>query len=315
MNANFRQRRSRPSARDARDGRGAPPRRHARIGLTIQGLQPNQRVLILGSVAGTRAGHGWFTTDEVLALFDALRLPPPDSVLRSFGQLRTGHVVRTRGDGLWALTPQGEEEVLRLMGEIDPVALGAEMGGTPGAEFVSALHTTISPALAPARWQAGIARMLERFPFETNVFCMTRFARPGSPLPDPVLTVIGRLREVAELHSLTLHVASDRQNEDDLFGNVGAYMWACQYGIGLLENRAGGGTGLNDNVLIELGSMMVIGRRCAMLKDTTAPGLPSDLTAQLYKSVDFDDLEAVGAAAHRWIAEDLGLGQCGSCPI
>lgn len=60
--------------------------------------------------------------------------------------------------------------------------------------------------------------------------------------------------------------------------------------------------------------MLVIGRRCAMLKDTTATGLPSDLTAQLYKSVDFDDLEAVSAAAHRWVSEDLGMPSCASCP-
>lgn len=285
-----------------------------RIGLTIQGLQPNQRILILGSVAGTRAGHGWFTPDEALDLFDALRLPRPGNILRSLGQLRTAALVRTRADSRWALTPQGQERVLELMGEIDPDALAGEMVGTPGAEFVSALHTTISPALAPARWQAGIARLLERYPFETNVFCMTRFARRGTALPDPVPAVIARLREVMVAHGLTLHIASDRQAEDDLFGNVGAHMWACQYGIGLLENRLGGATGLNDNVLIELGSMMVTGRRCAILKDRTAPAPPSDLTAQLYKSVDFDDLDSTGAAAHRWIAEDLGLGRCGTCP-
>ncbi len=284
------------------------------LGLTVQGLPANQRVLVLGSIAGTRAGHGWFTTEEALGLFDALRIPRPDSVARSLGQLRTAQLVRTFADGRWGLTPQGEESVLRIMGDINPMAVAGMIAGTPGAEFVSALHTTISPVLAPARWQAGIARMLERFPFETNVFCMTRFARPGSPLPDPVPSVIERLRQVTEAHGLKLHVASDRQAEDDLFGNVGAQMWACQYGIGLLENRVGAATGLNDNVLIELGSMMVMGRRCAMLKDRTAPGLPSDLTAQLYKSVDFDDLEAVGVAAHKWIGEDLGLGRCGGCP-
>lgn len=287
---------------------------NAPIGLTIQGLQPNQQVLFLSSVAGTRSGHGWFTPDEVLDLFDALRLPRPDSVLRSLGQLRGTHFVRTRADGRWALTPIGRERVLQLMGELDPDALAGEMAPTPGADFVSALHTTISPALAPARWQAGIARMLERYPFETNVFCMTRFARPGSRLPDPVPAVIELLRDVMDGHGLKLHVASDRQAEDDLFGNVGAHMWACQYGLGLLENRLGGATGLNDNVLIELGSMMVTGRRCAILKDKTAPGLPSDLTAQLYKSVNFDDLDAVTAVTHLWIAEDLGLGRCGTCP-
>ena len=285
-----------------------------RIGQTIQGLAPNHRILYLGGIAGTRAGHGWFAPEEVIELFDALRLPRPGNLARSLGQLRRGDLVRTREDGHWALTPLGEDRVLELMGQVDADAIAGEMAGTPGADFVSARHTTIPPVLAPAKWQAGIARMLERFPFETNVFCMTRLARPGTALPDLVPEVIEHLRTVVAGHGLTLHVASDRQHEDDLFGNVGAYMWACQYGIGLLEDRLGGATGLNDNLLIELGSMMVIGRRCAMLKDRTAPGLPSDLTAQIYKSVDFDDLDTVGAAAHRWIAEDLGLGRCTSCP-
>jgi hypothetical protein len=34
---------------------------------------------------------------------------------------------------------------------------------------------------------------------------------------------------------LNLHLASDRQLDDDLLGNVAAYMWACQFGIGILE--------------------------------------------------------------------------------
>ena len=212
------------------------------------------------------------------------------------------------------MTPVGRQEVLKLMGTVDAKDVEAELAGTPGAEFVSALHTTIPPSLAPARWQAGIARLLERYPFEQNVFCMTRFARRGATLPDPIPAVIERLRGAAAGHDLVLHVASDRQAEDDLFGNVGAHMWACQYGIGLLENRLGATTGLNDNVLIELGSMMVTGRRCAILKDRTAPAAPSDLTAQLYKSVDFDDLGAVENAAHLWIADDLGRGRCAGCP-
>jgi hypothetical protein len=203
--------------------------------------------------------------------------------------------------------------VLEVMGAIDPERVAAELVGTGGAEFASARHTTIAPALAPARWQAGIARLLESSPFETNVFCMTRFPDPGIALPDPVPRVIDILRGIAADHGLVLHVASDRQAEDDLFGNVGAYMWACRYGIGLLEDRLPDGRGLNDNVLIELGSMLMTGRRCAILRDRTAPQPPTDLAGQIYKSVDFDDEAAVSASAHAWMARDLGLGRCSTC--
>jgi hypothetical protein len=112
---------------------------------------------------------------------------------------------------------------------------------------------------------------------------------------------------------MVLHLASDRQIDDDLLGNVGAYMWACQYGIGLLETRGPRSRDLNDNVLIEVGSMLMTGRRCAIFKDPKAPQPPTDLSGQIYKGVDFADLRAVASTTHAWIAEDLGLGQCKAC--
>lgn len=130
--------------------------------------------------------------------------------------------------------------------------------------------------------------------------------------PDPVRGVVDALRDVVAGHGLTLHLASDRQVDDELFGNVGAHMWACRYGIGLVEDRAG--RGLNYNAAIELGSMLVTGRRCAILKDPTAPNLPVNLSGQIYKTVDFDDEKAVRNEAHLWIADDLDLGRCEACP-
>jgi hypothetical protein len=284
------------------------------IGYAIQALQPNQRVLVLGSVAGVRNGHGWFTVDELAALFDALRLPSPGSVARSLGQLRGSDVVRTRQDSSWALTPKGEAQVAEITGELDYGLIAAEMAGTPGSVFANARHPTIPPTLAPARWHVGIARLLDRYPFEKNVLCMTRFPRDDAPLPDPIAAVIERLKSAIAAHGLTLHLASDHLAEPELFGNVGAYMWACNYGIGLLENRLEKAEGLNDNVLIELGSMSIIGRQCAILRDRTSPTPPTDLSGHIYKSVDFDDLDGVEAAAHRWAVDDLGLDRCGGCP-
>lgn len=283
--------------------------------MAVQHLRPIQRVLVLGWVAGIRNERGWFEPADVVALFDALRLPRPSRIGRSLAQLRGVQLVRAGDNGSWSVTPMGDAKIAELMGQVDFGELSAELVGAPGADFASALHTTIAPPFAPARWQAGIGRLLGRFPFEQNVFCMTRFPDKGADLPDPIPAVIGTLREVMRSHGLVLHVASDRQAEDDLLGNVGAYMWACQYGIGLLEDRLGVGTDINDNVLIELGSMLVTGRRCAILRDTTAPRPPTDLSGQIYKSVDFDNLDGVAAEAHRWAAEDLGLGRCAECPV
>lgn len=284
------------------------------IGYAIQELQPNQQVLVLGSVAGVRSGRGWFTIDELGKLFDALRLPQPGSIARSLGQLRRSKLVRTRPDAAWALTPLGERQAVEIMGELDYGLIAVEMAGTPGADFANARHPTIPPSLAPARWHVGIARLLDRYPFEQNVLCMTRFPKDDAPLPDPIAAVIERLRSVMAAHRLTLHLASDHLADAELFGNVGAYMRACNYGIGLLENRLEKAEGLNDNVLIELGSMSIIGRQCAILKDRTAPTPPTDLSGHIYKSVDLDDLAGIEAAAHRWAVDDLGLDRCDGCP-
>jgi hypothetical protein len=229
--------------------------------------------------------------------------------------LRSADFVITRAaDRPWALTPDGRRRSSELLGDVDYEKIVAELAGTPGVDYAHARHSVIPPTFAPPRWQAGISRLLERFPFETNLFCMTRFPKSTlGGLPDPIQRIIDVIRIVADLHGLTLHLASDRQIEDDLLGNVGAYMWACQYGIGLLENRSPNGSRLNSNMLIELGSMLIMGRRCAILKDRTSPAPPSDLSGQIYKSVNFDCIEDTARAVHEWLAEDLALGRCPQC--
>jgi hypothetical protein len=113
-------------------------------------------------------------------------------------------------------------------------------------------------------------------------------------------------------HGLVLHLASDRIVDEDLFGNVAAYMWACQCGIGLAEDRVG--ESLNYNLIAEVAAMLLAGRRCALLRDRAAPNMPTDIIGRIYKPCDFDDLEEVGRIVHLWAAEDLGLGRCPSCP-
>ncbi len=116
-------------------------------------------------------------------------------------------------------------------------------------------------------------------------------------------------------HGLTLHLASDRQIEDDLLSNIAGYMWACKYGIALFESRRPEpGADLNKNMLIEVGAMLMAGRRCALLRDEKAPLMPTDLIAQIRKDVDHDDLDGVAVTLHLWAAEDLGLGRCANCP-
>jgi hypothetical protein len=249
----------------------------------------------------------------VTALFEELRVPTPPVSAR-LGTLRDEGLVVARGGGAnrWSLTPRGEGRVVDLIGEIVPAQLEAQLAETVGAEFGHAYHTLVPPSMAPAKWSPGIAQLLSRFPFETNVLCMTRFPDPEKHPDDPIQNVIDTVRDALDAHGLVLHLASDQTADEDLFGNVAAYMWACQYGIGLAEDRVG--ESLNYNLVAEVAGMLLAGRRCAMLRDRTAPDMPTDIIGRIYKPCDFDDLDAVSGMVHLWAAKDLDLGRCRSCP-
>lgn len=263
------------------------------------------RVLVLGSLAGNRQGTGWFRPSDVTALFEELRVPQPANVSQALSQLRSrGLVLRRASGGAWSLTPLGRQEVLGLMGELQEKGAGPDLASPGGAELGHGLHALIPPFFAPLTWSKPIQHFLKQYRFDENVFCMTRFPIAANQL-DPVGGVISTIRDTLGTHGLTLHLASDRNIVDDLWGNVAAHGWACRYGIGLFENRLA--RGLNHNLVAEIGAMLMTGRRCALVKDKTQESLPTDFGGHLYKEVDFDDSETVRIAIEHWIVHDLGL--------
>ncbi len=272
-------------------------------------------MLVTGRLVGARAGDDWFSPGDVSQTFEDLRLPRPGGINQALGRLQAaGFVIRRTTGGSWSVTPEGRERIVELVGEVDVAAVEAEIAMVGAAELEAAPHVLLPPEMAPARWAVGIGRLLARFPFEQNVFCMTRFpkAEREDEYPDPVRGVIEAARAALAAHGLHLHLASDRIADDELFGNIGAHMWVCKYGVGLFETRFG--SEFNDNLQIEVGGMLITGRRVALLKDRDTPNMPTDFVGHIYKPVDFDDADAVGAIMHEWAAEDLGLGRCPECP-
>jgi hypothetical protein len=282
--------------------------------LAVQQLgQATRQVLVLGQVAGYRNGDRRFSLEDVLQLFDDLRIPMPD-VRRAIRQLVSTHDIVQRAGGQLSLSPQGDRRVADLFGDLDIEQLEPQLAEVPGAELGHARHTVIPWTLAPVKWADAIRRYIEDdHPFDTNVFCMTRFPRDEEErLPDPVGGVIGVARDAFAGHGLTLHLASDAIIDDDLWGNVAAHGWASRYGIGLFEKRFD--DFINPNLIIEVGAMMMTGRRCALLRDNTVDQMPTDFVGQIYKGVNFDDIHAVAKELHGWCAYDLGLGRCPLCP-
>jgi hypothetical protein len=284
----------------------------AGFGLVVQRLpRRRDRVLAIGHLVGLREGDGWFSPGDIAKMFETLRLPTPGNVSQELARLRDDELVVRRGSGgSWSLTPRGGEAVLALVGEIDADEVAADLRAGGSASFDGAEHPLIPAEAAPLQFLPAVRRLLEISPFERNVFCMTRFPKDTDADDDPIADAISTIRHALAKHGLMMHLASDRNADDQLFGNVAAHIWGCRYGIALLETRGSNPDGaagqLNDNVLVEVGAMLVTGRRCALIKDPAAPKPPSDFVAQIYKEVDFGDRDSLARVAAAWATEDLG---------
>lgn len=266
-----------------------------------------ERVLAAGLVAEKRAEDGRFKPGELEDLFDSLQVPTPSNTHEYLRRLAVDQLVLKRKAGGWSLTPLGRQRVDELIGEVDVDQVEAEQLVAGSSELDGVQHPLIAPEMAPLRFRPAIDRLLDESEFERNVFCMTRFADEDSAGDEPLRLAIDAAREQLESAGLIMHLASDRQADDELFGNVVAHIWGCKYGIALLETLdAEEGKGqLNDNVLIEIGAMLVSGRRCCLLKDVGSPNLPTDFIAQIYKEIEISNPGAVQANLESWVRDDL----------
>lgn len=200
------------------------------------------------------------------------------------------------------------------MGEMDLVQLVAESSALRAPGFGLALHPTIPPTLAPPELLNPLSRFLANHPFDTNVFGMTRFPddQDNSLDIDPLVSAHRLARAICKQHGLEFHLASDRSIVDDLWTNVTAHIWGSRYGIAFFEDRRS--KSLNYNLTIEVGAMIVTGRRVVLLKDRSIDRMPTNLVGMIYKPLDLDDQAQVAVAIHKWITRDLGLAVCRDCP-
>jgi hypothetical protein len=285
------------------------------VGVRIQALDLTQQVLALARLAQTRAGSEDFTARLVDDLFHDLSLPAPARTHNVLTSLERKGLVRRGNDrGLWRVTPKGRADSEAVVSGIDLAALLAEATAT-GTRLGGAAHPVILPEFgAPPELAPILREFLEQHEFDRNVFGMTRFPTEGSDEPpDPVKGALDAARAACSGHGLEFHLASDRQLHDDLWTNVTAHMWACRYGIGFFEDLADPPRGLNYNLTTEVGSMLITGRRCCLLQDSSISSLPTDLVGRIRKDVSLRDPAAVERILHGWVRDDLGLGHCPAC--
>jgi hypothetical protein len=285
------------------------------VGVRLQKMGFTEQALVLARLAHARTTDGQFATAQLQEMFQACSLPKPTNTSDIIGKLRKKGFLTVGGhSGSWTITPLGRHASLELLSDLDLAALSAE-STTSSSVLGQVAHIVVPPALAPPTLIPGLRKFLDEHPFERNVFGMTRFPEEsnGTRGTDPVIPALEMAAEVCRLHGLEFHLASDRAINDDLWTNVAAHMWACQYGIAFFEDRRK--KGLNYNLTIEVGSMLMTGRRCALLKDRSIARMPTDLVGRIYKSVDFDEIATVRDSLHEWIREDLSLGSCPSCSV
>ena len=283
------------------------------LGLRVQRMPMNDRTLVLASIAAGRSPDGTLTGAGVTKLFYAAALPQPTKIGNVLGSLKSsGFVTSGKAHGAYLLTPLGRQRVSELVGDDSAALLAEALPG--GAQLGHSTHPLIPASLAPPSLLGPVAEFTKGSPSATNVFGMTRFpdADEEPDGPDPVAAALTATEDALKPHGLRFLLASQRALVDDLWGNVAAHMWASNYGVAFFEDRRG--RGMNYNLVIEVGAMLMAGRRCLLLKDTSLKKMPTDLVGFIYKSVDLDDSSSVANAVHEWAREDLALGKCGACP-
>ena len=272
---------------------------NARLRLQTLGRQPDQ-VLVIAHVAALRSGEVRFTRSDVTDTFAQLRVPQPanlSSVLSRLGE--RGLLVRFAPNH-WALTPKGDARVADL-----GITIGAADFQTEyGSELAESVHHTIGAEFAPLPLTGPIGFFLNNHPFDRNVFGISRYP-DDEDTPDPLMPALDVARTTLRDYSLDFHLASDRNVSDELWPNVAASMWACRYGVAFIESR--NEPDVNRNVLIEVGAMLMTGRRCVLLLDGSVESMPTDLVGHIYKPIDLDDMSTIEAALRNWCEADLQL--------
>lgn len=281
--------------------------------LRLQGFETGNQVLVLGRLAEGRSETGRFAPVAIDDLFDDFGLPRPAKVSNVLVALEKKQLVsRPKGTrGTWRLTPAGRQRSVELMDDMSLAALSAEEP-TTAPDFGHVAHPVLPPWPAPPDILPALHHFLDEYPFETNIFGMTRFPddQDDAP-PDPVAQGLEEAADACTAHGLHFHLASHRKIVDDLWSNVAAHMWACRYGIGFFEDRRG--RGVNYNLSIEVGGMLTTGRRVALLKGVSIDAMPTDLVGNIYTAVDVDRPGEVRDAIHAWLRDDLRLGPYSAC--
>ena len=180
-----------PSIPRTTDGSGAPLNNNHRreiqsmnrsrrrldpVGVRVQNLPILDQALVVAQLAQSRSEAASFAPRDIDALFDAIGLPQPGRVSNLLRSLQRKGLVRSRQTrGAWCLTPHGIRRVQDLVSTMDLATLEVESAMSTGPTIGRTAHPLIPAHLAPPSLLVGLRHFLAEYPFDKNVFGMTRF--------------------------------------------------------------------------------------------------------------------------------------------
>src|SRR5439155_4844918 len=99
-----------------------------------------------------------FTPKELEQQFFDLSLPRPKNISDVIAKLKSkGFLTNGSRASSWRITPWGRDDSVRLMSDIDLVALSAE-AATTSSLLGHVEHTIVPPALAPPGLVSGVRK-------------------------------------------------------------------------------------------------------------------------------------------------------------
>lgn len=140
-------------------------------------------------------------------------------------------------------------------------------------------------------------------PYERSVFIMTKFPEGQDPVDRELERVITAVKDAVTACGFTPRIASERRYHPGLWDNVEAYLFGCQRGIAIVEDKYR--RELNPNVAMEWGWMRGMGRDVLYLVERTFTLGRADMAGLLEERFDWDNPEpAITAAVRRWLQVD-----------
>jgi hypothetical protein len=129
------------------------------------------------------------------------------------------------------------------------------------------MHPTIPLHQGPPELPVGLRQFLADPPFELNAFAMLRFPeeRPDGPA-DPVAAAVSVAREVCKFQAWSF-ISHPTEPRTTISGLMSLPFVASICGVAFFEDRRG--RGMNYSLTIEVGCMLMAGRRFGLLKNTT----------------------------------------------